>query len=37
VLPDSVTHRSLLCSMACVCHNTMYTSQDRGLAEAGSG
>jgi hypothetical protein len=31
VLPGSVTHRSLLCSMSYVCHNTMYTSQDRGV------
>jgi hypothetical protein len=31
VLPGSVTHRSLLCSMSYVCHNTMCTSQDRGV------
>ena len=36
VLPGSVTHRSLLCSMSCVCHNTMYTSQDRGVLAAKS-
>jgi hypothetical protein len=32
VQPGSGTHRSLLCTLSCVCHNTMYPSQDTGAA-----